>query len=134
MFFGAAAKMITGGEWESHEQPHLNGKESDYTEVYRMTFETDSLNRFLMRLMVSNKDGTPLWYVTKRTSEVKPHERIISPKLYYTPYYTAGFTPLTADERVAFMFLDHGNVAYGDNLTGTEFKRAVKQLNIIRKE
>ena len=133
MFFGSAAKMITGGDWESHEQPHLNGKESDYTEIYRMTFETDILNRFLMRLMV-DKDGTPLWYVTKRTSDIKPHERIISPKLYYTPYYTAGFTPLTSDEKAAFIILDQGRIAYGDNLTGTEFKRAMKQLNVIRKE
>lgn len=129
LFFGQAAKMITGGTWESQEQPHLIKPETDYNEIYRMSFETDSLNRFLMRFMVMDDAG--LWYVTKRTSNFKENERVISPHLIQSPLYTATFTPINKAEKALFPFLTMGRIAYGDNLTGTEFKRALKQLAII---
>lgn len=129
MFFGQAAKMITGGEWESHEQPHLIRPEKDYQEIYRMSFETDSMNRFLMRFLVLGDNG--IWYVTKRTSDFKENERVISPRLMQTPLYTANFTAINDAEKLLFKYLTMGRIAYGDNLTGTEFKRALKQLTII---
>ena len=131
MFFGSAAKMITGGEWESQEQPHLEGPESDYEEIYRLTFETDKLNRFLMRFLVSHKTDSGIWYVTKRTSDIKPDERIISPILRESLLYTSDFYPLSRNEQLIFQYIKMGRIAYGDNLTGTEFKRALKQLSVI---
>ena len=131
MFFGQAAKMITGGEWESQEQPHLSDNESMYNEIYRMTFETDQLNRFLMRFLINEKGDMGLWYVTKRTSEIKPNERIISPDLKESALYTADFFPLSQNEQRLFQYIKMGRIAYGDNLTGTEFKRAMKQLSFI---
>lgn len=129
MFFGSSARMITGGQWEAQEQPRLPGEESDYTEIYRLSFETDQLNRFLMRFMVKDENG--IWYVTKRTSDFKPDERVISPHMILSPLYTANFTAINDAERTLFKYLSMGRICYSDNLTGTEFKRALKQLHII---
>lgn len=132
MFFGTGAKMITGGEWESEEQPHLEGNEEEYVEVYRLSVEIDTNNRYLCRFMVKSNIG--VWYVTKRTSVIKQNERIISPDYRESNLYTNAFIPINNGEKRIFPYIKMGRIVYGDNLTGTEFKRALKQLTIMNKD
>lgn len=129
MFFGSSAKMIQGGEWDSDEQPHLKHKEEEYEEVYRCIFMTDSLNKYLCRFMVREDVG--VWYITAKTTDPKPEDRVISPEYVESIRYTNNFIPLNDHEKKLFSYLSLGRICYGDNLTGTEFKRALKQLKVL---
>ena len=129
MFFGSAAKMISGGEWDSTEQPHLKYPEHEYTAIYSIVVQFDALNMFLCRFMVRGDMG--VWYVTAKTTEPKETDRIISPIVYETPLYTNCFYPINDAEKKLFPYIQMGRMVYGDNLTGTEFKRGIKQLAFL---
>ena len=127
MFFGQSAKMITGGEWDSIEQPKLEKDECEYNEAYRFILEIDANNRFLCRFMYRDQIG--VWYVTPKTTPAKAGERLISPDPVESPFYTSGLIPINATEQRLFPYFRMGRIAYSDNLTGTEFKRGIAQLS-----
>lgn len=129
MFFGHGSKMITGGEWDSTEQPKLERPESDYMEVYRVILEIDFNNRFMCRFMC--RDMVGVWYITPKTTPPKDTDRIISPTPRESLLYTNSFIPINDAERKLFPYLQMGRIAYSDNLTGTEFKRGMAQLSTI---
>lgn len=126
MFFGDAAKLITGSSWDSKEQPHLEGKEEDYTELYRIYIQIDKSNKYMCRFMV--KDDIAVWYVTPKTTDIKLIDRIISPQYVPSMLYTQGLQPINDKERRIFPYFNLGRIVYSDNLTGTEFKRGLLQL------
>lgn len=128
MFFGSAAHMIAGQQWDVEEQPHLMDKRSEYHTMYEMVFDYDQNACYLMTLLQSHKDpGRILWYVEPKTTELQERTRIVCPRLNEKagPLYTNRFTAISERERKAFRLLDYGRIAYSDNLTGTEFKRAL---------
>lgn len=128
MFFGSAAHMIAGQQWDVEEQPHLIDKRADYSTIYEMVFDYDKNACYLMSLLQSNKNpDRVLWYVEPKTTELQDNTRIICPRLNEKagPLYTNRFTPISERERKVFRLLDYGRIAYSDNLTGTEFKRAL---------
>ena len=49
----------------------------------------------------------------------------------YGPYYTNKFMAIHPKEVAAFRLLDMGRIAYSDNLTGTEFQRALKMSRTV---
>lgn len=127
MFFGTTAKMINKGEFDVNKQPHLKKPYEEYNCMYKMVFSIDQNNTFLMQFLVSG--DTCVWYVTPKTTPVKKETRIISPDLYESPYYTKSFLPINEAEKNIFEYLKRGLIAYSDNLTGTEFKRCLKELH-----
>ena len=133
MFFGQAAGMIAGQKWDSREQPHLAEPISDYDILYQVVYDYDVNACFLMQLVQSKKHPErALWYVTSKTTPLQPDTRVISPRFNESagPLYTDGFKPIHEREREAFRLLDLGRVAFGDNLTGTEFKRALRMSRV----
>ena len=129
MFFGSAAHMIAGQQWDVEEQPHLMDKRSEYHAMYELVFDYDNNARYLMTLLQSHKDpNRVLWYVEPKTTPLQPNTRVICPRLIEQAgaLYTARFSPINERERYAFKLLDYGRIAYSDNLTGTEFKRALE--------
>lgn len=129
MFFGDAAKLITGSSWDAKEQPHLEGKEEDYTEVYRLFIQIDKSNKYMCRFMV--KDDLAVWYVTPKTTDIRMIDRVISPDYVPSMLYTQGLQPINDKEARIFPLFQLGRVVYSDNLTGTEFKRGLLQLKML---
>ena len=133
MFFGQAAGMIAGQKWDSREQPHLQEPINDYDIIYSMVYDYDVNACFLMQLLQSKKHPERcLWYVSPKTTPLQPDTRVISPRFNEIagPLYTEGFQPIHERERTAFQLINMGRVAYSDNLTGTEFKRALRMARV----
>lgn len=127
MFFGTTAKMINKGEFDVNRQPHLEKPVSEYDSLYKLVFTIDKNNTFMMQFLVNGE--TCVWYVTPKTTPIKKDTRIVSPDLFETPYYTKNFIPINEAEKSIFEYLKRGLIAYSDNLTGTEFKRCIKELH-----
>jgi hypothetical protein len=81
-----------------------------------------------MQFLTTVKSGY-IWYVQPKTTPIQRGTRIISDTEVEDLYTTIGFIPLNESERTIFNFLKQGKIAYRDNLTGTEFEQAYKQLD-----
>lgn len=129
MFFGTAAGMIAGQKWDSKEQPHLEKNVREYDTLYEMVFDFDYNATYYMRLLQDrNRPDHVMWYVEPKTTKLQPGTRLISPRFNESAgcLYTSRFTPISQRELRAFRLLDYGRIAYSDNLTGTEFQRALR--------
>ena len=134
MFFGVSAGMIAGQQWDRQEQPHLRDKISSYETMYEMVFDYEANATFLLRLLQHRKyPDRVLWYVEPKTTPLRPNTRIISPLLHEEAgaLYTNTFKAIHPREAAAFRLLDMGRIAYSDNLTGTEFIRALKMSRVV---
>lgn len=129
MFFGSAAKMITKGEFDVSAQPRLEHPFEEYQIVYKMIFEIDKNNCFTMRFLING--DTCVWYVTPKTTPVKPTDRLIAVNVRENPLYTRGFIPINDTEIKLFEYMKRGLIVYSDNLTGTEFKRCIRDFETI---
>lgn len=128
MFFGNAAKAITGGEWETDEQPHLKGHRDDYSLVYTVVFKYDRTT-FLCEFLQSRINPNDFtWYVTPKTTPIQKNTRVVANTYNISNLCTIGFVPLTKAESNIFQMMRQGKVCYSDNLTGTEFKQCYKML------
>lgn len=133
MFFGSAADMIAGQKWDTKEQPRLQSPIEEYTVLYRIVFDFDINACYMLDLMQHKKHPERvLWYVQPKTTELLDNTRIISPRLFESAgeLYTNDFIPINQQEQRAFDLLRKGRIAYSDNLTGTEFQRALRMSRI----
>ena len=131
MFFGASAGMIAGQRWDAQEQPHLRGRRRDYDALYQIVVDCGVDGRFLLTLLQkrSNPDVV-LWYVEPKTTDIQKGTRIIGTDVVEGSLWTRDFYPITKEEARAFQIMRWGRVVYSDNLTGTEYKRAVRQIRM----
>ena len=128
MFFGNAAKAITGGEWETDEQPHLPGHVDDYSSIYKIVF-VYGRTAFLCDFIQSKANPDRMtWYITPKTSQIQKGTRVVSDKYSIDPLWTIGFKPLTDAEATLFNMMKQGRICYMDNLTGTEFKQCYNMV------
>ena len=131
MFFGNAAKAITGGEWETDEQPHLTGHRDDYNLIYTTVFKYDRTT-FLMEFLQSRVNPNDFtWYVTPKTTPIQKNTRVVANTYNLNNLCTIGFVPLTKNEQTIFSMIRQGKVCFLDNLTGTEFKQCYNMLGAL---
>lgn len=129
MFFGHAAKMIVGGEWDRSEQPHLAHDIEDYITIYTMVFKYTDKAIYLMRFLQLREDHTQMvWYVEPKTTPIQPGTRVVSPELGESRLWTSDFLAIHPKEVVLMKYIRDNKIAYSDNLTGTEFKRCIDQM------
>ena len=125
MYFGSRARMINKGEWDQI-QKRKREKESDkYTTLYSMCFEYHD-NTFLMEFQKS--DDGHVWYISPMTEPIEQGKRLITNMNVEHDHHTFGFYPLSDNEAKIFRLLDQHKVAFSDDLTGTEFNEAYKQM------
>ena len=126
MYFGQRSRMINAGEWQrtAHRKPLYRGKEYDI--IYTMVLSFDE-NKFLMEFRRTPKGGH-VWHVSKKNTDIQPGTRTISNENIEEEKTTCGFIPLNENERKIFHYLDIGKITFSDDLTGTEFNEAVKQM------
>lgn len=131
MFFGKSAGMITGQQWDSHDQPQLKDKRAMYVERYRLIFDSDANAKFTMILLQHAQNRNYVtWYVEPFEGEIPEGARIVGPWPVESPYWTKDFQPIVPQEAALFRWIRLGHVVYSDNLTGTEFKRALRQVRV----
>lgn len=129
MFFGSAAKMIVGGEWDRREQPKLPHDLDDYTPLYHIVFKYSDKAVFLLTFLQLKEDHSKMiWYVEPKTTPIKEGTRVVSPDLSDSRLYTKDFIPINEKEMKIFDYLREEKIAYSDNLTGTEYKRCLEML------
>ena len=122
MFFGSAAKMIVGGEWDRREQPKLPHDYDDYTPLYHIVFKyNDKAVFFLTFLQLKEDHSKMLWYVEPKTTPIKDPARdvIFSPDVDARPNHYRRITKPTNDltNRIAD-FYRRDKVFYADNEVG----------------
>ena len=127
MFFGAGSNMIKSGEWLARKQLKLEKDRDEYTTLYTCVLKYDDA-LFLMEFLRRNDTGAHLWFISKKTSEIQKGTRVIGNANIENELHTYAFTPLNDNEKIMFDYLKLNKIAYGDDLTGTEFKQAIKLL------
>lgn len=126
MFFGKPSKMINSGAWQSEEKPHLPKRLELYTTIHELVTEWAGF-KFLCKFLMDD-DGNYCWYVSPKTTPIKPNVRLVTDRVILDNLATIGFVPLTKKEAVTFSYLKQGKIFYSDNLTGGDFETCMKQL------
>ena len=125
MFFGLPAKNITKGAYDVTEQPHLPKRLTQYKKLYNLVVEYNEF-KFLCSLLQDKTEGSLLWFIEPKTTEIKAGTRVISNRFYSNPLVTNSFRkPLSEVEARIFNLFFIGKVCYADNLTGTEFNNII---------
>lgn len=130
MFFGQKSKMITEGGWQTDIKPKLERRLETYRTIYTVVIICKKF-MFLGRYLYDKESSGCFWYIERKTTEVKPKSRIISDTFSPDPLHTIGFVPLSPEEREIFRDIDRRKVVYSDNLTGTEFQQACRELQSV---
>ncbi len=124
---GRHQKMITTGQWESEEQPHLPEPLNHYKIVHVFFIETENLV-YMGRIL---KDASSyLLYICPHTTGIKDRDRTrILTRRFSLNYLHAShlLTDKLKYDLIISELLNLGHVAYSDNLTGTEFKELLKK-------
>ena len=136
MFFGKSSEMITTGQWQTKDYPHLNGKLNEYCVLHKLIFVHTGF-KFAMFFVQSKNGGLPFWYVRPYTDNIyntpKTHGERFVVRSYAESLHimsdmvTIGFTPLTQEENETFKYLEH--LTFSDNLTGSDFDACFKTIN-----
>lgn len=128
MFIGNISKAIAGGEWETREQPHLEGEYNDYKKLYTMVF-IYNYTAFLMEFLQDPSNANNFtWYISPKNTLPQKKTRVVSNKYNIDYLWTTKFIPLSEAEAKLFRLLEAGRVCYSDNLTGTEFQQCYNML------
>lgn len=125
MFFGASAKMINSGTWDSEDQPHLENDLDTYVTKFIMFVEHAGLC-YMLRILYDRDDNNTFLYVSPHTTEIRNREktRVITDKFSLSPYHSDRLlTDIFYCDTIILDLIRRGKVVFSDNLTGTEFKR-----------
>ena len=129
MFFGNAAKTITTTVWETEEADTLTVDKKACNTLYEMVMKYDD-NMFLLEFM-ELPDGVVTWYVSPKTTPIKPDTRVVSNELILSDLATRSFKGLTEQEQKIFNYLKDDRVIFSDNLTATEFKQCYSMVRTV---
>ena len=128
MFFGSSSKNITEGEYETDPQPHLPKSIRDYNVIYDMVLQHEYMMFYLQLLQDKKESNNIVWYVTPKTSQIKPGSRVISTEFSTDPMYSRYLIGLTPNEQQIFDMLRRDKVCFSDDLTGTEFYAVISKF------
>ena len=127
MFFGNSSNMTIGGAWESEEHAHLTYPIEMYNTRFSFVLEYDS-NRFLCRFLQHKTKKHYIWYIEEKTTEIQKNTRIVSNHVYENDLATTWFYSKNDYEKTVFNLLLQDKVAFCNNLTGSEFKQCLKDM------
>lgn len=128
MFFGSSAKNISGGGYETDPQPKLPKPRREYKVIYDMVIQYEYMMFYLQLLQDLKESNNIVWFVTPKTTPIKPGTRIITTDFSTDPMVSRFLVGLTPNEQQIFNMIKAGRVCYSDDLTGTEFKIILKNF------
>lgn len=123
MFFGNAKKNIVGGEYVTQSQPHLPFNYKDAEPIYKLTILHSHMK---YRLEV-------LEYKSQLSLFVHPcgdgilTRRIVTKQWEYDLLSTRYLYGLTEGDNIVIDLIKKDCVYFSDNLTGTEFRKIIKE-------
>lgn len=126
MFFGQSSKMITSGAWECVKKMHLDCKYSDCKKLYSVTLQDSGFMYTLDLLVKPDKKYVVYGYPSK-----KKQTRCISDIESLDYMQTRDFVPLTKGDDIMLKLLKIGNIAFCDNLTGTEICSILNKKGVL---
>lgn len=127
MFFGKKADMITKGEWDTEAKPKIPDIRENYECIYSFVLSAKGF-MFLCECLYDEKNGTYFIYVTRKTTPIRDNTRVVCDYFSTDRLYTKGLNPLSDGERKIFSLIKDGKICYGNNLTGTEFEQAYREI------
>lgn len=125
MFFGQRSKMITSGEWESANYPHLPRPSNTYKVKYSIYYKY-SQYAYLIDLIGDN--GERFLYVHQAPNEVPIGvKRVVTDGFTTDKHTTFYLTALTRYDTIIIDLINQHKIYFADNLTGTEFWQIKKE-------
>lgn len=124
MFFGAGARMITGGEWETYDMPKLPREKKEYEMVYELLLKEYDM-AFVVQLLVNKESGGQITYVYPFTGK-RNIRRIVTSEFSDDPFVTPKLSDRIKAEQMIRRCTQNNKVCYSDNLTGTDFTQVLK--------
>ena len=132
LIIGRRTKMITSGQWDSEEQPHLPEPLEHYTLKHVYFVKTDNLV-YMCRLLKKGKDL--LIYVCPHTKDIKDpdHTRIFQKGFSLNILHNSRLlTDKLKYDLIISEIYQLGKICYSDNLTGTDFSALLKREGNFR--
>lgn len=125
MSFGLAKKSIDEFGYEVKEQPKIDVPLEDCSIIYKFFIKVQSVK---LECQCLNYNNRIFIYVKPKTTTLLESDRVITDKFSSNPLYTRGFTPLTNKESFIFNLIENEKICFLNNMTGTFFKQALKNL------
>lgn len=129
MFFGRAARQIVSGEWDTYDLPRIPRSQLEYDMIYEVMITYQSF-RFCMQLLIEPKKGGTIVFVYPLTKKRKIY-RQIQEEFSDLPNVTNQLDAHIKPEALMIECYRKGKICYSDNLTGSDFKHVIENLQIF---
>lgn len=124
---GSAATMISGGNWMSEPQPHLQDSIKKYKVVLRIVFCYADF-KFLATLY-TNAKGVLVWFICPKYTAVKKNTIVIGlvgESVYYNKnIYNLDYRIKNNIRELIYKTFVESNIFYSNDLCGTDFKQCI---------
>lgn len=128
MFFGQTAKQIITGEWDTVDVPKLPRKQYEYTKVYEVLFTYQKFS-FVIELLIEPKEGGKLLHIYPYTKQREIYRKITA-DFSDLPNVTNRLDITKKPEAYMVNCFRLDKVCYSDNLTGSDFRRIMREFRI----
>lgn len=125
MFFGKNAKVISGGEWETHEHPHINGDLCEYDVLYSLTLKHMD---FSFNILLLNHKEKEFQCVYVYPSGIKENERILSEEYSISRLVSPCLDSRNRAECLISDLINKNKMVFPTNLIGEDFETIVKNM------
>lgn len=125
MFFGNAKKHILEGEYATQSQKMLPFKYKDATMIYSLTLQH---TRLMYRFEVLEYEEQISLFIHPCT-EINT-KRFVGKEWEYNALHSRYLTSITQGDRIVLYLIKNDKVYFSDNLTGTVFRKIIKQYII----
>ena len=126
-FFGKAEKNIVEGQYDTEEQPHIFFKFKDAEVIYKCVMITKLRQAFKLAVLFYDDQKYLFIWPDKYDNAIATFGDIFSD----TPEFDKGYfvKPEKKRHEKIWPLIKKKRVLFSDNLTGTEFLRALKRYN-----
>lgn len=126
-FFGKAEKSIVKGEWDVDEQPHMWFDQKEAEVIYKCTFLTKLRQAFKLQVMLYDDQKYLFVYPAKYDDAAESFGDIFSDFADFGNGYF--MKPEKKRHAKIWPLIKMKRALFSDDLTGTEFFRALKRYN-----
>lgn len=126
-FFGKAEKNIVAGEWDVDEQPHIFFNFKDAECIYKCVFITKLRQAFKLAVLLYEDNKYLFVWPDKYDNAVNSFDDIFTDTADFEKGYF--LKPEKKRHSKIWPLVKMKRVLFSDNLTGTEFMKAIKRYN-----
>ena len=126
-FFGKAEKNIVGGQWDVDEQPHLFFKFNDAEVLYKCVLITKLRQAFKLAVIMFEDNKYLFVWPDKYDNAIQSYDDIFTDTADFEKGYF--LKPEKKRHNKIWPLIRMKRVLFSDNLTGTEFMKAIKRYN-----